>query len=197
MGADWFRILGDVEPKNLQRRLYGFVDPFHSNMGADMATDRSMSPVGTFTAAVRDGLHRLDRTLEAWCGRYGVSALRLSLAMVFFWFGIVKPFGVSPANPVVRTGIFFLPFDVFFPMLGWWEAAVGVGLLFRRTLRFAVYLMVFQMLGTMIPLFSAPAMTFSTVPFVPTEVGAYIIKNWVILSGGLVVLTKTDLEDET
>lgn len=180
----------------MQRRLYAFVDRFYPTMGADLATDRSTSPEESFIATVRRELHRLDRTLEAWLARYGVSALRYSLAIVFFWFGIVKPFGVSPANPVVETGIYFLPFDVFFPALGWWEAAVGVGLLFRRTIRFAVYLMVFQMLGTMIPLFSAPGMTFVDMPFVPTEVGAYIIKNWVLLSGGLVVLTKTELEGD-
>ncbi|WP_336363159.1 hypothetical protein [Halalkalicoccus salilacus] len=165
-------------------------------MAADTATDRSVGSTGAYLATVRGELDRLDRAIGAWSARYGVSALCYTLAVVFFWFGIVKPFGVSPANPVVETGIYFLPFDVFFPVLGWWEAAVGVGLLFKRTMRFAVYLMVFQMLGTMIPLFSAPAMTFTTFPFVPTEIGAYIIKNWVILSGGLVVLTKIELEDE-
>lgn len=165
-------------------------------MSADVDSDQVIETNASNDALIRRRFQEVDRTLEKWFARYGVTALRLSLAMVFFWFGIVKPFDVSPANPVVKTGIFFLPFDVFFPMLGWWEAAVGVGLLFKRTIRFAVYLMVFQMLGTMIPLFSAPAMTFSVMPFVPTEVGAYIIKNWVLLSAGLVVLAKTELEGE-
>lgn len=165
-------------------------------MSADVKSDRPTDAEIPFVVSIQDRLRRTDRALESWLAAHGVTFLRYALAMVFFWFGIVKPFGVSPANPVVRTGIFFLPFDIFFPVLGWWEAAVGVGLLFKRTVRFAVYLMVFQMLGTMIPLFSAPSMTFSQFPFVPTAIGAYIIKNWVLLSSGLVVLAKVDLEDD-
>jgi uncharacterized membrane protein YkgB len=134
--------------------------------------------------------------LESWLSRYGIPTLRYALAIVFFWFGIVKPLDISPADPVVATGIYFLPFSLFFPVLGWWEAIVGVGLLFDRTVRLAVYLMVFQMLGTMVPLVTAPAMTFLQPPFVPSEIGAYIIKNWVLLSGGLVVLNAVQLEGD-
>ncbi|ADJ15436.1 hypothetical protein [Halalkalicoccus jeotgali] len=165
-------------------------------MSADVNSDQPTDAGLSFVGSIQRKLRGADRLLETWFAAHGVSFLRYALAMVFFWFGIVKPFGVSPANPVVETGIFFLPFDIFFPVLGWWEALVGVGLLFNRTLRFAVYLMVFQMLGTMIPLFSAPGMTFSQFPFIPTAIGAYIIKNWVLLSSGLVVLAKVDLEDD-
>lgn len=150
---------------------------------------QSVASVG---AAARYRLGRIDRRIESRFARYGVPVLRYALALVFFWFGIVKPFDVSPADPVVRNGVYFLPFDLFFPVLGWWEAIVGVGLLHDRTLRPAVYLMVVQMLGTMIPLVTAPEMTFVLVPLVPTEVGAYIIKNWVLLSGGLVVLAAAE-----
>lgn len=168
----------------------------YPTMSADLNDDRPTDAKLPFVISVRDRLREVDRTLESWLAKHSVSFLRYALAMVFFWFGIVKPFGVSPADPVVETGIYFLPFDLFFPVLGWWEALVGVGLLFERTVKFAVYLMVFQMLGTMIPLFTAPGMTFVDIPFVPTAVGAYIIKNWVLLSGGLVVLAMTELEGE-
>lgn len=165
-------------------------------MSADPNSSRTVDPRATVVASFRGRLQEVDRRFESWLSRHGVTVLRYALAMVFFWFGIVKPFDVSPANPVVATGITFLPFDLFFPILGWWEALVGVGLLFKRTVRIAVYLMVFQMLGTMIPLFTAPGMTFIDPPFVPSEIGAYIIKNWVLLSGGLVVLARTELEGE-
>lgn len=158
-------------------------------------TEDSTTPFATLTAGIGAYLGRIDRTLEAWLSRYGPAVLRYSLALVFFWFGIVKPFDVSPADPVVRNGVYFLPFDLFFPVLGWWEALVGLGLLHRRTVRPAVYLMVAQMLGTMIPLVTAPGMTFVRFPLVPSEVGAYILKNWVLLSGGLVVLTRFDREE--
>lgn len=165
-------------------------------MSADPTDGGSPGPLQGAATAIRGDLTRLDSAFESWLSRHGVPVLRYALAVVFFWFGIVKPLGISPANPVVYHGVFFLPFDLFFPVLGWWEALVGVGLLFDRTVRYAVYLMVFQMLGTMIPLFTTPWMTFVDWPLVPSEVGAYIIKNWVLLSGGLVVLSMVDLEDE-
>jgi uncharacterized membrane protein YkgB len=163
-------------------------------MSADLNSDQPTNAGVAFVASVQNKLRGADRRLQSWFESHGVTVLRYSLAMVFFWFGIVKPFGVSPADPVVEAGIFFLPFEIFFPILGWWEALVGLGLLFKRTVRFAVYLMVFQMLGTMIPLITAPAMTFTSMPFIPSEVGAYIIKNWVLLSGGLVVLAMMERE---
>ena len=169
---------------------------FYVNMATDAATDRSTDSPRFLSGGVHDELYRLDHRLGLWLDRYGVATLRYTLAIVFFWFGIIKPFGVSPADPVVSNGIYFLPFDLFFPVLGWWETLVGLGLLYERTVRFAVYLMVFQMLGTMIPLVTVPAMTFVNAPFVPSEVGAYIIKNWVLLSGGLVVLRAIELEGE-
>lgn len=165
-------------------------------MSVDPTDGGSTGPLQGVATGIRGDLTRLDSAFESWLSRHGVPVLRYALAAVFFWFGIVKPLGISPANPVVYHGVFFLPFDLFFPILGWWEALVGVGLLFDRTVRYAVYLMVFQMLGTMIPLFTTPWMTFVDWPLVPSEVGAYIIKNWVLLSGGLVVLNMVDLEDE-
>ena len=148
--------------------------------------------LATLGAGTRRQLGRTDQRIEAWLSRHGITVLRYALALVFFWFGIVKPFDVSPADPVVQNGVYFLPFWLFFPILGWWEALVGVGLLYDRTVRPAVYLMVVQMLGTMIPLVTVPEMTFTSAPLVPTEVGAYIIKNWVLLSGGLVVLAAVE-----
>jgi uncharacterized membrane protein YkgB len=52
--------------------------------------------------------------------------------------------------------------------------------------------MVFQMLGTMIPLITAPGMTFISMPFVPSEVVPYIIKNWVLLGGAMTVAGSLD-----
>jgi uncharacterized membrane protein YphA (DoxX/SURF4 family) len=156
------------------------------------STTQLRKTLAAFAGAASHRLGKMDRQLERWLSRYGLSVLRYALALVFFWFGIVKPLDVSPADPVVQNGVYFLPFDLFFPVLGWWEALVGLGLLSDRTVRPAVYLMVFQMLGTMIPLVTAPGMTFVHYPVVPTEVGADIIKNWVLLSGGLVVLARLE-----
>lgn len=129
----------------------------------------------------------LRRSSTAWMDHHGVTVLRYSLALILFWFGLLKPLSVSPAEPIVRQSIFFLPHDIFFPFLGWWEAVIGIGLLFDRTLRISVFMLVFQMLGTMAPLIVTPGLTFAMAPLAPSEIGVFIIKNWVLLSGGLVV----------
>jgi uncharacterized membrane protein YkgB len=134
----------------------------------------------------------------------GRRMLRLSLAVVFFWFGILKPFEVSPAVLLVSSSVeelrqiaVFLPYDIFMPLLGWWETAVGLLLLSRRTVKLAIAFMVPQMLSTMVALVMLPDITFLDVPLVPSAAGMYIVKNWVLLSGGLVVLASVREDDES
>lgn len=134
----------------------------------------------------------------------GHRMLRLSLAVIFFWFGIIKPFGVSPAVLLVSNSVeelrriaVFLPYDIFMPLLGWWETAVGLLLLSRRTVPIAILFMVPQMLSTMIALVMLPGITFIDVPLVPSAAGMYIVKNWVLLSAGLVVLASVRGGDES
>ena len=42
---------------------------------------------------------RLDRQIALWMSRHGIRLLRISLGIVFFWFGVLKFFpGLSPAQ---------------------------------------------------------------------------------------------------
>lgn len=129
----------------------------------------------------------LDEMSTAWMNCHGIRSLRYSLATIMVWFGLLKPLSTSPAEPIVAASIFFLPHEIFFPFLGWWEAAIGLGLLFDRTVRISVFMLVFQMLGTMAPLIITPELAFTAAPHAPSAIGVFIIKNWVLLSGGLVV----------
>lgn len=117
--------------------------------------------------------------------------LCLSLAIVYLWFGILKPLGLSPASDLVaRTVTVFAP-DFFVPFLGWWEVAIGVGLLFRKTLGVALLLMALQMLGTLLPFVVLPEVCFSQFPFVLSLEGQYIVKNVVLISAGIVIAMNT------
>ena len=133
-----------------------------------------------------------DRTIAAFMRRYGTAALRGSLGVIFIWFGVLKPFGMSPAEPLVEATVGWLP--VFSPrgwvtVIGWWEVAIGVAFLFRTTLRLAIALLALQMVGTFLPLVLLPEITFQAgrIPYGPTLVGQYIIKNLLIISAALVV----------
>ena len=132
-------------------------------------------------------LDRLDRRIVAWMRGNGFMLLRISLGVVFIWFGILKPFGKSAANDLVARTVYWVDPNWFLPVLGWWEVAIGFCMLIRPLLRLAILLLFLQMPGTMLPLFLLPEVCFVRVPFEPTLEGQYIIKNLVLISAAIVV----------
>lgn len=141
--------------------------------------------VDQFLEATR--LDAFDRRLAGWMERNGRRVLRYALAVVFIWFGALKPLGLSPAETLVKNTVYFLPPDVFFPVLGWWEVAIGVGLLYRPLNRLALLLLFLQIPGTMLPLVLLPEVCFTQAPIGLTMEGQYIIKNIVLIGAALVV----------
>jgi uncharacterized membrane protein YphA (DoxX/SURF4 family) len=135
----------------------------------------------------------IDVKLTRWLARHSVTLLRLSMGVVFLWFGALKFFpGVSPAEnlagrtiAVMTAGL--VPPAVSLPVLAFWEVLIGLGFLSGRCLRATILLLSAQMLGTVTPLFFFPTETFTAFPFAPTLEGQYIIKNLVLISAGLVV----------
>jgi uncharacterized membrane protein YkgB len=140
--------------------------------------------------AVPEPLDRVDRRIAGFMRRWGVFALRISLGVIFIWFGLLKPLGVSPAGPLVLATVRWMPVftpDTWLAVIGWWEVLIGVTFLFHRTVRVAIALLALQMGGTFLPLVMLPAVTFQSFPLVPTMEGQYIIKNLLIISAALVV----------
>ena len=129
----------------------------------------------------------LDERIILLLDEYSVPLLRYSLAIVFFWFGVLKPIGVSSATEIVSKTVYFLPPEVFVPVLGVWEMVIGVCLLHKRLLRAGIALLLLQMAGTFLPLVLLPDVSFVTFPLVPSLEGQYILKNLVLISGALVV----------
>ncbi len=128
-----------------------------------------------------------DRRMASWMEYYGHRLLRYSLAIIFIWFGLLKPLGMSPAADLVANTVYWLPPDVFLPILGWWEVAIGVGLLFRPLVRMALFLLFLQMPGTALPLLLLPDVCFSKFPIGLTLEGQYIIKNLTIISAAILI----------
>ncbi len=134
----------------------------------------------------------IDRRISGFMHRSGTTALRLSLAVIFVWFGILKPLGLSPAAPLVLMTVDWMPLlsaEQWLIVIGWWEVLIGVTFLFKKTARIAIALLAAQMVGTLMPLFILPEVTFQPggAPFLPTMEGQYIIKNLLIISAALVV----------
>jgi uncharacterized membrane protein YphA (DoxX/SURF4 family) len=101
---------------------------------------------------------RIDRPITHWMGRYGIRLLRISLGVVFLWFGVLKFFpGLSPAQDLAARTIITLSFGLVpasfsVPFLAAWECVIGLGLIFRLYLRATLFLLFLQMLGTIAPL---------------------------------------------
>ena len=132
-------------------------------------------------------IDKADYRIADWMHRHGRFFLRISLGIVFIWFGLLKVYGMSPADQLITRTVYWFPPGVFIPVLGWWEAAIGVGLLIKPFIRGAVFLLFLQMLGTMLPLVLLPDVCFTQFPFGLTMEGQYIIKNLVLVSAAIVV----------
>jgi len=137
-----------------------------------------------------ESLNKLDHAIADFMHHWGLPALRISMGIIFIWFGILKPFGMSPAEPLVLATVKWLPPfspEVWLVVIGWWEVIIGITFLFPRTVRIAIALLALQMVGTLMPLFILPDVTFQTAPYAPTMEGQYIIKNLLIISAALVI----------
>jgi uncharacterized membrane protein YphA (DoxX/SURF4 family) len=125
--------------------------------------------------------------------RHGIALLRVSLGVVFFWFGVLKFFpGLSPASELATRTIETLTFGQVPPavainVLAAWESAIGLGLIFGVALRATLLLLFVQMLGTITPIVLFPELVFTRTPYAPTLEGQYIIKNLVLISAGIVI----------
>ncbi len=137
--------------------------------------------------------NRTDARITNWMARYGILFLRVSLGVVFFWFGVLKFFpGLSPAESLAARTISvltlgFVPTNVAVFVLAVWESLIGLGLIFGIFMRAILLLLFIQMLGTITPAFIFPQEVFQVFPYVPTLEGQYIIKNIVLISAGLVL----------
>jgi uncharacterized membrane protein YkgB len=130
---------------------------------------------------------RLDRAIAGWMERYGIGILRYALAVIFIWFGALKPMGLSPAADLVRRTVYWVPPEIFIPVLGVWEVLIGVFMLFRPTIRIAILLLFLQMPGTMLPLLLLPEVCFTRFPIGLTLEGQYIVKNLILIGAAIVV----------
>ena len=143
--------------------------------------------------SLRTWFDRIDVRITNWMARSGIMLLRVSLGIVFFWFGALKFFpGLSPAQDLATRTIEILTFGLMPPkvsilVLATWEGLIGLGLLLGLFMRATLLLLFLQMLGTMAPLFFFPHEVFTRIPYAPTLEGQYIIKNIVLISAGLII----------
>lgn len=149
------------------------------------------------TAGYTAEFESVDARIAAWMNRWSRQVIQVAIGVVFIWFGALKVINVSPAGELVARTVYFLPPEVFVPVLGVWEILIGVFILYRPWVRLGIFLLFLQLPGTFLPVLLLPEVVFTTFPYGLTVEGQYIIKNLVIIGAALVVGGSLYQEDVT
>ncbi|MFA7302664.1 MAG: hypothetical protein WC030_02870 [Candidatus Paceibacterota bacterium] len=131
-------------------------------------------------------IHELDSKIINFCQKISIPVARVSLFVLFFWFGFLKIVGLSPASGVVErlfneSLAWALPFSTFILLFGALECVIGILFLIPRAERVVIPIMLAHMVTTAGPLVLLPGEVW-TQWFVPTMEGQYIIKNLALLA---------------
>ncbi|HEV7424145.1 MAG TPA: hypothetical protein VGO21_03060, partial [Candidatus Paceibacterota bacterium] len=129
-------------------------------------------------------IRNIDIKLIHFFRRISLPIARFGLFVVFFWFGMLKVVGLSPASGLVQSlferMIPFMNFSTFIILFGLLECLIGILFLFHGFERIVIPLLFLHMVTTFLPLFVLPHVTWSGF-LVPTLEGQYIIKNLVVI----------------
>lgn len=134
-----------------------------------------------------------DRWITDSMATYGIRLLRYSIGFIFIWFGALKFFpGLSPAQELATGTIEIITFGLLplqwsLLLLASLEVAIGILMISGKWIRLTIFLLLFQMAGTMTPIVLFPELVFTQFPYALTIEGQYIIKNVVVISAGIVV----------
>lgn len=126
---------------------------------------------------------------------------RVALFLIYFWFGLLKIIGLSPASGMVTElfgktvtpmmNLLHMPFmspAVFVIVFGVIEVIIGILFIIPGKERIAVSLFFLHMITTTLPLFFLKTSVWSGV-FVPTLEGQYVIKNIALIACAISILS--------
>ena len=123
--------------------------------------------------------------------RVGLTLLRISLSLVFIWFGALKIANVTPVGDLVAGTLPFVDPVWFVPVLGGVEVALGLGLLLGRAITVVSAVLVGHLCGTFLVLVVQPELAFQGGnPLLLTTIGEFVVKNIVLISAALVLAAR-------
>lgn len=129
---------------------------------------------------------RTDPALAA-IRRLSPTLLRLSLAVVFVWFGALKVFDVSPVTALVADTLPMFDDSIVY-LLGAFEIVLGGALVFGNHPAVGG-LAALHLLGTFLVLIVQPEIAFQNGnPLLLTTEGEFVVKNLVLITAALAVV---------
>ncbi len=121
--------------------------------------------------------------------RYGPVALRMSLALVFVWFGALKLMGDTPVEGLIGATLPFLSTDLTLPALGVAEVVLGLAVAVGKAPRLVLVVLAGHLTGTFLSFITAPEFMFEDGnPLLLTADGEFVLKNLVLISAALVLI---------
>lgn len=130
----------------------------------------------------------LEKKVSFFLKNRAVTLLRLSIGIIYIWYGILKIIGISPVEELVLNATNWVGNQNFVIFLGFFELLIGLFLSIKKMLRIGLLMLFLQFPGTFLPLFLNPEDCFTFIPFGLTLEGQYIFKNLVLISAGLVLV---------
>ncbi|OHA91714.1 MAG: hypothetical protein A2832_01540 [Candidatus Zambryskibacteria bacterium RIFCSPHIGHO2_01_FULL_44_22b] len=118
-----------------------------------------------------------------------MKVLRIVIGVVFIWFGVLKVLGYNPVFELIYNSMApFLAGGTGLVILGFVEVFIGAMLLSNRSRFFTHLLLVLHLLGTFSTFIFGWDVIFD--PYFPilTLAGEFVVKNFILVMSGLVVL---------
>jgi len=118
-----------------------------------------------------------------------IQILRITIATIFVWFGLLKVFGYNPVFELIyHSMVPFLADGTGLVVLGLIETAIGLILLSNRLLLFTHIILLGHLLGTFSTFVFGWDIVFN--PYFPVLSlgGEFVVKNMTLSIAGLVVL---------
>lgn len=137
-------------------------------------------------------LNGAGENIVRWLEKNAFRLLRLTIGILYLWFGILKFFPeLSPAETLATETIRVLSFgilpdNVSILLLASWETLIGIALVFKLRLSVTLSVLLIHMFGTLTPFVIFPEQIFSE-SYGFTLLGQYILKNVVIISAALAI----------
>ncbi|MBX4211411.1 MAG: DoxX family membrane protein [Candidatus Yanofskybacteria bacterium] len=119
---------------------------------------------------------------------FSISGLRISIGIIFLWFGLLKFTSYNPAYDLIHASFPLLSEGGGLLFLAALETIIGIALICNWYPKVVVTVLVLHMIGTFGTFLTVPGLMFDPHFPILTMEGEFVVKNLVLATGALAVL---------